>query len=277
MTANTKLELILEKSLSLPGVKVSREEFLTKVFSKRKGASELREIMEKGPYGAGVTRKEIDNIAKSVIHKRTLTSTSLSFGAGLPGGIAMAGTIPGDVIQFYGIAMRLAQELAYLYGHHDLWLEEHLDTEKARDNILVFLGVMFGVGGSQSAIKFLSSNLSKQVLKKLPQKALTKTLYYPIIKKVLASIGIKLTKDSFAKGVSKVIPVVGGVISGSLTYTTMRPMGKRLAVTLSETLVMTEEEVKKEYYEMRKEFPEIIDIDFEEVEDEEKDKKDISV
>lgn len=267
MTATNKLELIIEKSLSLPGVKVSREDFLTKLFSKRKNAAELMEIVEKGPYGAGITRKEIDNIAKSIIYKRTLTSTSISFGAGLPGGIAMAGTIPGDVIQFYGIAMRLAQELAYLYGHHDLWLEEHLDTEKAREKIIVFLGVMFGVGGSTSAIKFLSSSLSKQVLKKLPQKALTKTVYYPIIKKIAGYIGVKLTKETFAKGLSKAIPVVGGVISGSITYTTMRPMGKRLAVTLSETLVMTEEEVKEEFYELRKEFPEIIDVEFEEVED----------
>ncbi|XXM70729.1 bacteriochlorophyll 4-vinyl reductase [Lysinibacillus sphaericus] len=267
MTATNKLELIIEKSLSLPGVKVSREDFLMNVFSKRKNETQLKEIIEKGPYGAGVTRKEIDNIAKSIIHKRTLTSTSLSFGAGLPGGIAMAGTIPGDVIQFYGIAMRLAQELAYLYGHHDLWLEEHLDTEKARDKIIVFLGVMFGVGGSTSAIKFLSSSLSKQVLKKLPQKALTKTVYYPVIKKIAGYIGVKLTKETFAKGISKAIPVVGGVISGSITYTTMRPMGKRLAVTLSETLVMTDEEVKEEFYELRKEFPEIIDVEFEEVED----------
>lgn len=31
-------------------------------------------------------------------------------------------------------------------------------------------------------------------------------------------IGVKVTKDSFAKGVSKVIPVVGGVVSGGLTF-----------------------------------------------------------
>jgi hypothetical protein len=265
MTTNNKLELILEKSLSMPGVKVSREDFLTKVFSKRKDATELREIVEKGPFGAGVTRKEIDNIAKSLIHKRTLTSTSISFGAGLPGGIAMAGTIPGDVIQYFGIAMRVAQELAYLYGHHDLWLEEHLDTERARNKMIVFLGVMFGVGGSTSAIKFLSSNLSKQLLKRLPQKALTKTVYYPIIKKISGFIGVRLTKDTFAKGLSKAIPIVGGVVSGSLTYSTMKPMGRRLAETLSETLVMTDEEIKEEYNELRKEFPELIDIEFEEV------------
>lgn len=73
---------------------------------------------------------------------------------------------------------------------------------------------MFGVGGTASALKVLSSKVAQQVLKKLPQKALTKTVYYPIIKKVAASIGIRITKKTFAQGISKAIPLVGGVISG---------------------------------------------------------------
>jgi len=57
---------------------------------------------------------------------------------------------------------------------------------------------------------------------------LTKTLYYPIVKKVLAIFGTKLTKSSFAKGISKVIPVVGGVVSGGLNLASMKPMANRL-------------------------------------------------
>ena len=33
-----------------------------------------------------------------------------------------------------------------------------------------------------------------------------------------------MTKEVFAKGVSKIIPVVGGFVSGGLTYVTYRPM-----------------------------------------------------
>jgi hypothetical protein len=43
-------------------------------------------------------------------------------------------------------------------------------------------------------------------------------VYYPIIRKIAAFIGLKLTKETFAKCLSKVIPIVGGVVSGSLTY-----------------------------------------------------------
>ena len=41
-----------------------------------------------------------------------------------------------------------------------------------------------------------------------------------------------MTKEIFAKGVSKAVPLIGGVVSGGITFATMRPMGQRLADTL---------------------------------------------
>lgn len=142
--------------------------------------------------------------------------------------------------------MRLAQELAYIYGYKDIWDNGDLDIEQVKGELTLFLGVMFGVGGSASAVKMLSSSIAKQVLKKLPQKALTKTIYYPIIKKTATLIGVKITKQTFAKGVSKIIPVLGGVISGGLTYASMKPMGSRLKDTLAESISYTEEEAKRD-------------------------------
>ncbi|MFG6119314.1 hypothetical protein [Thalassobacillus sp. B23F22_16] len=77
---------------------------------------------------------------------------------------------------------------------------------------------MFSGAGTSSALKFISDGLSKQLLKKLPQKALTKTLYYPIIKKSLLYIGVKVSKGVFAKGVTKVVPALGGVVGGTLPF-----------------------------------------------------------
>lgn len=37
-----------------------------------------------------------------------------------------------------------------------------------------------------------------------------------------------MTKDVFAKGVSKVIPIIGGVISGGVTLATYAPMCLKL-------------------------------------------------
>ena len=56
---------------------------------------------------------------------------------------------------------------------------------------------------------------------------------------------------------------MGGVISGSITYATMGPMGKKLANALSDGLILTEEDLLDEYSVMKEKFPEIIDIDFE--------------
>ncbi|CAL9367039.1 hypothetical protein [Streptomyces sp. enrichment culture] len=41
-------------------------------------------------------------------------------------------------------------------------------------------------------------------------------------------LGVKMTTQSFAKGVSKAIPVIGAVVSGGLTLSTYLPMAKRL-------------------------------------------------
>lgn len=105
---------------------------------------------------------------------------------------------------------------------------------------------MLGVSSAGSITRILSSKLSVQALKKIPQKALTKTFYYPIIKKVLAVFGTKLTKTTFAKGISKTIPVIGGVISGGLNYASMRPMANRLKNELSKSINYTESDLKKD-------------------------------
>lgn len=43
-----------------------------------------------------------------------------------------------------------------------------------------------------------------------------------------------MTKEVFAKGVSKVVPIIGGVVSGGITFATLKPMGMRLVDTLDE-------------------------------------------
>ena len=96
----------------------------------------------------------------------------------------MAATIPADTLQFFGVALRIAQELAYLYGFEDLWKDDNIDNERVKNELTLFLGAMFGIGGATTTLRLISTNMAKQVLKKLPQKALTKTIYYPIIKKI---------------------------------------------------------------------------------------------
>ena len=154
--------------------------------------------------------------------------------AGIPGGFAMAATIPADTLQFYAFALRMAQEIAYLYGEKDLFENGGLESERATNQLLLYCGVMLGASGAAQAVRLVSASLAKQALKKLPQMALTKTFYYPIVKSVAKALGARMTKGIFAKGVSKAVPLIGGVVSGGITMATMRPMGMRLVDTLDE-------------------------------------------
>lgn len=48
------------------------------------------------------------------------------------------------------------------------------------------------------------------------------------MKKVLRYLGVNLTKQTFAKTASKVVPVIGGAISGGMTYAAYKPGAERL-------------------------------------------------
>lgn len=219
---------IIAAAIQLPGVKVNRENFLLNTF-KDESVTTRNRILEQGPVKAGIGRRKLERLAEQIINTRTIASSTASFAAGLPGGFAMAATIPADTLQFFGVALRLAQELSYLYGEDDLWIDGAVNMERVTNRLVVYCGVMFGVSGASAAVRVVSSALGKQALKKLPQMALTKTFYYPIVKSIAKAVGVKMTKGLFAKGVSKAIPIVGGVVSGGITFVSMRPMGKRLA------------------------------------------------
>ena len=60
-----------------------------------------------------------------------------------------------------------------------------------------------------------------------------------------------MTKGIFGKAVSKAIPVLGGVVSGGITFATLRPMGFKLVRTLDEAkFSYTEEELDADLVEI---------------------------
>ncbi|MCI5904990.1 MAG: SHOCT domain-containing protein [Oscillospiraceae bacterium] len=226
------LGTVITKAVQLPGVKVNRREFLTKTFAS--DTNRITDIVDNGPIAANYTQEELSKISHKLILQRTSESSAVSFAAGIPGGVAMVATIPADVLQFFGMTLRLAQELSYIYGAQDLWENGEVDDEKVRNQLIVYCGVMFGVSGAVSGLHILANQLAKTTLKKLPQKALTKTFWYPIVKQIGKAIGIKVTKTTVAQGISKAIPIVGGVISGGLNFASMLPMANRLQKALDE-------------------------------------------
>lgn len=246
-SSNITLEGVISAAIQVPGVKVNREAFLRKQF-KDEPENVVDNIIAEGPIGAQCDRNKLRSMARKITNERTLVSTGASFAAGLPGGVAMAATIPADMVQFYAVALRMAQEIAYLYGEEDLWNGDFLDNDKVTNQLILYCGVMLGASGAAQAVRVMSAALSKQILKRLPQKALTKTFYYPVVKSIAKWFGVSMTKGLFAKGVSKAVPVIGGIVSGGITFVTLRPMGQRLADTLDEAqFAYTTEEFESDW------------------------------
>ena len=225
---NIKPEDVICAALKLPIVKVNRENFLHKELINYYPEETVKIAIDKNPAYAGIPRETINQIAKQVINYETNKVTANSFVAGIPGGLAMAATIPADLAQYYGFMIKLMQKIAYLYGFDDFDLNEEKINDETMNQILIFLGVMFGVQGANTAVKKIAESASNKIMKSLAQKALTKGTIYPIVKKIAQSLGIRMTKEIFAKGVSKVVPVIGGVVSGGLSYATFKPCAKKL-------------------------------------------------
>lgn len=226
----------LKKVIRLRGVRIDRAQFLKAELHKRGiGATAIERAIRENPAAAGISPVMLDEIAASAIDFETGKSTALSFAAGLPGGFAMLGTVPADITQFYVHAFRVMQKLAYIYG----WQSFLNDIEDIDDETLgmfaAFLGVMMGIGGASTSLSFFAVQVARPaVQKKIASVALTKTAWYLPMKQTLRIIGVQVTKQSFAKTVSKVVPVVGGVVSGGLTFVTLKVQSKRLMTHLRE-------------------------------------------
>jgi uncharacterized membrane protein YebE (DUF533 family) len=219
---------IMDTAMAMPLVKINRDSFLIESFQSYGDSSSLTNKRPIDLYGKEI----INKVAKGVIDGHLLKVTGTSTAAGIPGGFAMFATVPADLAQFYWHAIVCSQKLAYIYGYPNLLDENKNVNEETRNQITLFIGVMLGAGAASKAVTELSKNIAVQVAKRLPQKALTKTSYYPIVKSVGKWIGMSVTKTTFAKGFSKVVPILGGVVSGGLTYATFKPMSKRLQMHL---------------------------------------------
>lgn len=228
MNDNNIFEQVLATASSLPMVHIDRKKFLLKELIKFYPKEKVDIAIQNNPAYAGIDISTIDKIANSCINYETNKVSSISFAAGIPGGFAMAGTIPADITQYFAHILRILQKLIYLYGWEEILPEDGSIDDDTSNIITLFVGVMFGVNGAASTITKISASAAQKASKNIAAKALTKGTLYPIVKKIAQALGVKMTKDIFARGVSKAIPIIGGIASGGLTYITYKPMAYKL-------------------------------------------------
>ena len=226
----------LAKVVRVPGVRVNREEFLRQELRKlRMGDDAIARAIDSNPLLAGVALTEIDRLAEEAISYEMNKSAAISFVAGIPGGFAMLGTIPADLMQYYVHALRIMQKLAYLYG----WGELLPDGRDADDDTLgvlaVFFGVMLGVGGAAQSLTAFARVAAKTAYQNhATKRALMSITWYPVVKHSLRLIGINITKSTAAKGFSKIVPVIGGFVSSGLTFMALQSQSALLKEHLRE-------------------------------------------
>ena len=226
----------LAKVVRVPGVRVNRDEFLRQELRKLHLSDDaIARALSSNPVMAGVSLAQIDTLAEDAISYETNKSAAISFVAGIPGGFAMLGTIPADLMQYYVHALRIMQKLAYLYG----WGELLPDGRDADDDTLgvlaVFFGVMLGVGGAaQSLTAFARVAVKTAYQNHATKRALMSITWYPVVKHSLRLIGINITKSTAARGFAKIVPVIGGFVSSGLTFMALQSQSALLKEHLRE-------------------------------------------
>lgn len=225
----SKFTQALDAAARMPGVRINRAAYLRAALKRHCSEEQIQRAIVESPAAAGIPFEVITEVANDSVKYETAKATALSAAAGIPGGLAMIGTVPADLAQYFGHMLRISQKLAYIYSWPDLFTDDSDELDDATEGILtLFVGVMFGVQLAQAGVAKVSTMIAGQVLQKLPQQALTKGAIYPVVKKVAAYLGIRMTKQLFAGGVAKIVPVVGALLSGGLTLGTFLPMSKRL-------------------------------------------------
>ena len=249
------IEDVILMAFKVPGVSINRENFLRKELLTKYPEETIDNVIFGTPMKAGISQEDIEKIATAVIQNERLKVSGISAALGTPGGAAMIATIPADIAQYYGCMLRVAQKLLYLYGFPQIDYKENeqaFDTE-TMNQIILCMGVMFGVANAKTGLLALAKALGTGVEKQLLKKALTKGTIYPIVKSISKWFGVKMTKEVFAGFFKKAIPVVGGVIGGGLTYATFKPCCVKLKTVLEDTYLSNPE--------YREKGEEVIDIE----------------
>ena len=226
----------LAKVVRVPGVRVNRDEFLRQELRKlRMDDDAIARAIDSNPLLAGVALTEIDRLAEEAISYETNKSAAISFVAGIPGGFAMLGTIPADLMQYYAHALRIMQKLAYLYGWSELLPDGRETDDDTLGVLAVFFGVMLGVGGAAQSLTAFARVAAKTAYQNhATKRALMSITWYPVVKHSLRLIGINITKSTAAKGFSKIVPVIGGFVSSGLTFMALQSQSALLKEHLRE-------------------------------------------
>ena len=231
--------MIVTKAMAMPIVSVNREAFLYNTLMPYVRSQETLQKAIEGNLTDYISKEVIDEAAKACIKCRITYVTGLSFATGLPGGPAVLATIPADMVQFYANVFKVVQQVAYLYGYPSFKNDRNAMNPDMEYMLTIFVGGMMCVNEANAIIKRLTPQIAQSMANKMAKTTLTKTALYPVVKQIARQLGFNITKSTFSKSVSKAIPLLGGIISSSLSYYMFNQMSKRLLTLLNQQYTLS--------------------------------------
>lgn len=157
---------IMQRAASLKVVKIQRDVFLRTEVKKRFPEIDADLAVDTTPAEAGISPVDLDRMAIDAIELETTKCAGLSFLAGIPGGLAMVGTVPADLAQYFAHVMRIEQKLAYIYGWQSFLNEDDEVDDETVMKLVVLMGVMMQVGGAANAVTAFASTPRARGLRK---------------------------------------------------------------------------------------------------------------
>ncbi len=219
---------LVAQAVRLPGTAVNRTAYLTEALGK-KHARRVRDAIDTTPAQAGLAPRDIDKIAKRSIGRDARRTTALSIAAGIPGGMAAAATIPADLAQFYGYLIRCIQKLTYLYGWRDLIRISGGQADAASGSALVImLGVMAGDAQADAVLARLARLRSGGANDAALRMALEAKALSREVAQISDTLTRRLAQRLGGQVVGKAMPIVGAVISGTISNADFYAMARRL-------------------------------------------------
>ena len=221
--------------LKMPGAKINRTAFLSKVF-KDLPEDKLDMCISESPIKA-VPYAVIEKKANSVIDAHTVKATAISTAAGIPGGFAVLASIPADLANYYYHVVSVGQKLGYLYGFPDMVDNRGNLTKDGEIMLTAFIGVMNRVTLANELVKKLEvergRRITDETITRIAGNILSKQIVAQGVEAVAKKLGTQITAKTAGRTITKAIPIVSGLICGGVTYATFRTQAKRLHQSLT--------------------------------------------
>lgn len=229
LTERIDISKVLSLALKTSGIRIDRKQYLQKELIKYFPQETVDLAIRYNPAYAGIPRRIVSKIADQSITLETTKVVLFSSGISLVSPLNVVPAVTADLSQYFAFIIRALQKLAYLYGfkEFDISDQDSIDDETMSE-IIVFMGVMFGVNGASTALSKIAEKATETTAKRIAAQHLTKGTIYPIVKTVLKSIGYHINKQAFADSVANMIPLASSVLSGGVTFFAFKPCCYRL-------------------------------------------------